>query len=214
MTPLPGIELGSHERESYTRSGLRPLPWGLGKQCTPRQRPIPVWQLPRRTGVHLPTPAAPIHPYPHRRPLPPINARRDNPLEQSYHIPLTPPLAPPPPQLPTQSQYSSPPSPPRPTTPRRGLGTIDLSEDVPPPPPPRPVYQSFPFHPSIMDETGLFSKGTQRTIDRFVTDIGGRDLSRRFKGVFNSETVTSLDIINDPVIFAEIFRSRFAALPS
>ena len=76
MTPLPGIELGSHERESYTRSGLRPFSWGLGKQCTPRQRPIPVWQLPRRTGVHLPTPAAPIHSYPHRRPLPPINARR------------------------------------------------------------------------------------------------------------------------------------------
>ena len=137
-----------------------------------------------------------------------------NPPEQSYHIPLTPPLAPPPPRLPTQSQYSSPPPPPRPITPRRGLGTVDLSEDVPPLPPPRPVYQTFPLHPSIMDETGLFSKGTQCTIDRFVTDIGGRDFSRRFKGVFNPETVTSLDIINDPVIFAEKFRSGFAALPS
>ena len=65
-----------------------------------------------------------------------------------------------------------------------------------------------------MDKTGLFSKGTQRTIDRFVTNIGRRDLSRRLTGVFNPETVTSLDIINDPVIFAKVFRSGFAALPS
>ena len=137
-----------------------------------------------------------------------------NPPEQSYHIPLIPLLAPTPPRLPSQSQYSPPPPPPRSTTPRRRLGTIELSEDVPPPPPPRPVYQSFPFHPSVMAETGLFSKGRQRTIDWFVTDIGGRDLSRRFKGVFNPEMVTSLDIINDPVIVAEIFRSGFAALPT
>ena len=94
---MPGIQLGSQERESYTRSGLRPFSWGLGKQCTPRQRPIPVWQLSRRTRVHLQTPAAPISPYPHRRPLPPINARHaTNPpssptishSHHRWHIPL------------------------------------------------------------------------------------------------------------------------------
>ena len=64
-----------------------------------------------------------------------------------------------------------------------------------------------------MDETGLFSKETQRIIDRFVTDIGGPDLSRRFKGVVNPKTVTSLHMTNDHVIFAEQFRAGFARLP-
>lgn len=64
-----------------------------------------------------------------------------------------------------------------------------------------------------MDETSLFSKETQRIMDRFVTDIGGLDLSCRFKGVVNPETVTSLDMTNDPVIFAEQFRDGFARLP-
>ncbi|CAN0440566.1 unnamed protein product, partial [Ascophyllum nodosum] len=74
----------------------------------------------------------------------------------------------------------------------------------------RPVYQPHPYHPSIMDETGLFSKDTQRIIDRFVADISGQDLSRRFKGVVNHKTVTLLDMTNDPVIFAEHFRTGFA----
>ena len=65
-----------------------------------------------------------------------------------------------------------------------------------------------------MDETGPFSKDTQRINGWFVTDIGGRDLSRRFKGVVNPETTTSLDMTNDPVIFAEQSRVRFAGLPS
>ena len=63
-----------------------------------------------------------------------------------------------------------------------------------------------------MNETGLFSEDTQRIINRFVADIGIRDLSCRFKG--DHETVTSLDITNDPVIFAEKFGARFAGLPS
>ena len=49
----------------------------------------------------------------------------------------------------------------------------------------RPVYQPHPYHPSITDETGLFSKDTQCMIDRFVADIGGQDLFRRFKGFVN-----------------------------
>ena len=53
----------------------------------------------------------------------------------------------------------------------------------------------------------------QRIIDRFVTDIGGPDLSRRFEGVVNPETVTSLGMTNDPVIFVEPFRAGFARLP-
>ena len=65
-----------------------------------------------------------------------------------------------------------------------------------------------------MDEAALFSKKTQRIVDRFVVDIGGPDLSRRFKGIVNPETVTSLDMANDPVIFAEQFRAGFSRLPS
>ena len=65
-----------------------------------------------------------------------------------------------------------------------------------------------------MDETGLFSKDTQCIIDRFIADIGGQDLSRRFKGVVNHKTVTSLDRPNNPVIFAEHFRTGFAGRPS
>ena len=70
------------------------------------------------------------------------------------------------------------------------------------------------FHPSIIDETDLVSKETQRIIDWFVTDVGGRDLFRRFKGVVNPETVTSLDMSYDRVIFAEKIRTGFAALLS
>ena len=105
---------------------------------------------------------------------------------------------------------------PQSTPPRRGLETttIDLSDDVSPPPPPRPVYPSYPFHPSIMDKTSTFSKEPQRIIERFSTEIGGRDLSRRFQGVVNPKTVTSLDMTNDLVIFAETLRSGFATLPS
>ena len=120
-----------------------------------------------------------------------------------------PPLAFPPAQPPTTT-WQSPPRPPsqatRPVQPRE---MIDLS-DVPPPPPPRPAYQA---HAPIMDDTGLFSKDTQRIVDRFVEEIGGRDLSRRFKGVANHEVITSLDMTNDPVIFAEQFRTGFASPP-
>ena len=65
-----------------------------------------------------------------------------------------------------------------------------------------------------MDDTGIFSKESQRIIDRFPTEIGGCDLYRRFQGVVNPETVTSFDMTNDPVFFVENFRSRFAVLPS
>ena len=158
--------------------------------------------------------AAPGHTY--QRPPPQFS-----PILTGGHFPPStqPPMAPSPARLPTPSwhssptPYSPPPPPPRATTPGRGRDMIDLS-DVSLPPPRRSVYQSLPSHPSIMDETGLSSKETQRIIDRFVTDIGGRDLSRRFKGVVNSETVTSLDMTNDPVIFAEQFRAGFAGLPS
>ena len=120
-----------------------------------------------------------------------------------------PPLAFPPAQPPTTT-WQSPPRPPsqatRPVQPRE---IIDLS-DVPPPPPPRPAYQA---HAPMMDDTGLFSKDTQRIVDRFVEEIGGRDLSRRFKGVANHDAITSLDMTNDPVIFTEQFRTGFASPP-
>ena len=65
-----------------------------------------------------------------------------------------------------------------------------------------------------MDEGGIFSKQSQRIIDRFSAEIGGRDLSHRFQDVVKPKIVTSLDMTNDPVIFAEKLRSRFTALPS
>ena len=127
--------------------------------------------------------------------------------------PPTTSWVPPSARFPTQSWYSPSPPPPQSTPPRRALETIDLYEDIPPPPPPRPGYSSYPFHPSIMDETGLFSKELHRIIGWFATDVSGRDLSRRFQGIVNPETVTSLDMTNDRVIFAEIIRSGFAVLP-
>ena len=183
------------------------------------------------------------HPSTHAAPPPPRRVTLPYPTMHTHAMaPPAQPLALPSARFPTQSWYS-PPTPtraaipppvfetapqrfpttlpersssPQPTPPRRGLETttIDLSEDVPPPPPPRPVYQSYPFHPSIMDETGIFSKKSQRIIYRFSTEIGERDLSRRFQGVVNPDTVTSLDMTNGPVIFAEKFRSGFTALPS
>ena len=42
---------------------------------------------PRRSGVHLPTPAAPISPYPDRRPLAPINAGRATTPASSPTVP-------------------------------------------------------------------------------------------------------------------------------
>ena len=120
-----------------------------------------------------------------------------------------PPLAFPPAQPPTTTWQSPPRPPSQATRPVQRREMIDLS-DVPPPPPPRPAYQA---HAPIMDDTGLFSKDTQRIVDRFVEEIGGRDLSRRFKGVANHEAITSLDMTNDPVIFAEQFRTGFASPP-
>ena len=78
----------------------------------------------------------------------------------------------------------------------------------------RPVYQPHPYHRSIMDKTGLLSKDTQRIIDRFVADIGEQDSSRRLKRIVNHKMATSLDMTNDPVIFAEHFRTGFAGRPS
>ena len=128
--------------------------------------------------------------------------------------PPAPPFAPPPARSFIQSSYSPPPPPSRSIPPRRGLDTIDLSLDVPLPPPSMPVYSPYPFHPPFMDETGFFSKESQRIIDRFSTKIGGRDLSRRFQGIVNPETVTSLDMTNDSVISTGKFRFGFASLPS
>ena len=64
-----------------------------------------------------------------------------------------------------------------------------------------------------MDDSGIFSKESQRIIDRF-SEIGGRALSRRFEGFVNPETTTSLGMTNDPVIFAQKRRSEYAVLPS
>ena len=143
---------------------------------------------------------------------PPLASSPPRPPTSSWHSPPPPPRATPPSWHSPPTPYSPPLPPPRTTTPGCAQETVDLS-NLPPPPPPRPVYQSHSFHPSIMDETGLFSKETQRILDGFVADIGGPDLSRRFKGVVNPETVTSLDMTNDPVIFVEQFRAGFARLP-
>ena len=136
-----------------------------------------------------------------------------------YPTHATAPAAPPLPPPPCATPYSEPvfptaTSPPGPQRLDVDWERLTYLKDIPLPPPSRPVYQSYPFHPSIMDETGLFSKETQRVIDRLVTDIGGRDLSRRFKGVVSPETVTSLDMTNDPVISAEKTPTGFAALSS
>ena len=191
-----------------------PTPLGAAYAPSPEAstHPVDPANVPYRFGN--PT-AAPGHTY---QPPPP----QFPPIRTGGHFPPStqPPMAPSPARLPTPSWHSPPtpyfppPPPPRGTTSERGRHTIDLSEYVSPLPPPRPVYQSHPFHPSIMDETGLFSKKTQRINGRFVADIGGRDLSRRFKGVVNPETTTSLDMTRDPIIFAEQFRARFASLPS
>ena len=166
-------------------------------------QPPPPQFPPIPTGGHFPTSTQlPMAPSSARPPTPSWHSPRPPPpwaTKQSWHSPPT--------------AYSPSPPPPRTTTPGRGRNTIDLS-DLSPSPPPRPVYQSHPFHRSIIDKTGLFSKETQRITDRFVMDIGGRDLSHRFKGVVNPETVTSLDMTNDPVIFAERFQAGFARLPS
>ena len=159
-------------------------------------------------GGHLPSSMQNIPSLPPPRVAPPYPAHAT--------APPTPPLAPHPTRLPNQHHNSPPPPPSRPTTHTYRPGTIDLSADVPPPSPLslRPVYQPPPYHTSIKDETGLFSKDIQRIVDWFVTDIGGQDLSRRFKGVVNHKTVTSLDTTNDPAIFAEPFRTGFAGRPS
>ena len=189
---------------------LRPFSWDLGKHCTPRQRPIPVWQPPCRTGVHLPKPATSIIPYPQRRPLPPSPT-----VPHSRYGSCRTTVAPPPCATPySEPVFPTATSPPGPQRLDVDWERLTYLKDIPLPPPSRPVYQSYPFHPSIMDETGLFSKETQRVIDRLVTDIGGRDLSRRFKGVVSPETVTSLDMTNDPVISAEKTPTGFAALSS
>ncbi|CAN0352435.1 unnamed protein product [Ascophyllum nodosum] len=115
------------------------------------------------------------------------------------------------PEQPSFTQSTTPSPPPR----RQPEPTpVDLSEEIPPPPPPRPVTQPYPCHPLIVDDSDILSKKSQRAIDWFSTEIGGRDLSRRFQGVVNPETTTSLDMTNDPVIFAHKFRSVFDALPS
>ena len=90
---------------------------------------------------------------------PPPPRRAALPYPAHATVPPTPPLAPPHTRLPNQCHNSRPPPSPRSTTPTYLLGTIDLSAAVPLPPPlpPRPVYQPHPYHPSIMDETGLFS---------------------------------------------------------
>ena len=202
-TPRP-FSARSHLRLISARRRLRPFSWGLGTHRTPHQRPY-------RFGSPTATAG---HTYQHPPPQFP-------PIPTGGHLPPStqPPMAPSPARLSIPSWHSTPtpsfppPTPPRATTPGRGRDTIDLPEDVTPPPPPRPVYQSHPFHPSIMDETGLFSKETQHIVDRFVTDIDRRDLSRRCKGVVNPETVTSLDMTNNPVIFADQFRAGFAGLP-
>ena len=121
-------------------------------------------------------------------------------------------------RLPTTlpEQSSSPQFTPRPPPSRREPETnaIDFSEKVLPPTPQRQVNQPYHSHPFIMDDTDIFPKESQRIIDRFSTKIGGRDTSRRFQGVVNPETSTSLDMTNDLVLFDHKFRSGFSALPS
>ena len=75
-----------HLRPFSARRQLRPFSWGLGTYCTPHQHPVSVWQPHGSTMAHLPTPAAPFSPYPHRRPLPPINVTTDGtfPSAASY----------------------------------------------------------------------------------------------------------------------------------
>ena len=215
----------------YAWNRLRLFSLGLGNS-TLHQRPVPGWQPPRHTGVYLPTPATPQIPLIPTCDYIPITAQAVPQQQQPYTYtappptgpyptmpnhamaPPAPPLAPPPACSYIQSPCSPPPPPPRSIPPRRRLDTMDLSTDVPPPPPRMPVYSPYPFHPSIMDETGLFYKESQRIIDRFSAEIGGRDLSRRFQGIVNPEAVTSLDMTNHPVIFTEKFRSGFASLSS
>ena len=190
----------------------RPVYWNPGNYCTLRQCPVPVDNPPRRTtGVYLPTSTAPfpssvpaiLPPYPyeacHRRSSLPHMWLRLQPavLDNVSQRLLQTDAADP---HPTHGRYFGVRSPAAPPT-----ATAFQS---------RPVYQPHPYHSSIMDETGLFSKDTQRIVDRFVADIGGQDLSSRFKGVVNHKTVTSLDMTNDHVIFAEHFRTGFAGRSS
>ena len=181
--------------------------WSPGNYCTLRQCPVP---------VDTPHVAPPGYTYQHQPPHFPHPCRRLYPHTRTRHA--TDAAA-----FHTCGSASNPPSQrllqtdaadPHPTH-RRYLGVRSTAA------PPTatafqsgPVYQPHPYHPSITDETGLCSKDTQCINDRFVADIGGQDLSRRFKGVVNHKTVTSLDRTNDPVIFDEHFRTEFAGRSS
>ena len=116
--------------------------------------------------------------------------------------------------LPEQPSFSHSIPPPPPTSRQPESTPIDLSEKIPPPPRQRPVIQPYPFHISIMNGSVIFSKESQRTIDQFSAEIDGRDLSCRFQGLVNPDTKTSLNMTNDPGIFAHRFWSGFADLPS
>ena len=208
----PGTAYASAGHGHHWTPQPRPVYWNPGNYCTLRQCPVPVDNPPRRTtGVYLPTSTAPfpssvpaiLPPYPyeacHRRSsLPHMRLRLqpavlDNVSQRLLQTDAADPH-------PTHGRYFGARSPAAPPT-----ATAFQS---------RPVYQPHPYHPSIMDETGLFSKDTQRIVDRFVADIGGQDLSSRFKGVVNHKTVTSLDMTSDHVIFAEHFRTGFAGRSS
>ena len=208
----PGTAYASAGRGHHWTPEPRLVYWSPGNYCTLRQCPVPLDNPPRRTtGVRLPTSIAPfpssqsatLPPYPyeayHRRSSLPHMRLRSQPavLDNVSQRLLQTDAADP---HPIHGKYLGVRSAAAPPT-----ATAFQS---------RPVYQPHPYHSSIMDETGLFSKDTQRIIDRFVADIGGQDSSRRFKGVVNHKTATSLDMTNDPVIFAEHFRTGFAGRKS
>ena len=204
----PGTAYASAGHGHHWTPQPRPVYWNPGNYCTLRQCPVPVDNPPRRTtGVYLPTSTAP---FPSSLPatLPPCPYEACHRRRSLLHIRLR--LQPAVLDNVSQRLLQTDAADPHPTHGRH----FGIRSSAAPPTATafqsRPVYQPHPYHPSIMDETGLFSKDTQRIIDRFVADISGQDLSRRFKGVVNHKTVTLLDMTNNPVIFAEHFRTGFA----
>ena len=100
--------------------------------------------------------------------------------------------------LPEQPSFPQSTTPPPPPSCQPASAPTDLSVETPPPPPLRPATQPCIFHLSIMGDSGIFSKESQRIIDQFSTDIDGRELSCRVQGVVNPENPTPWSLLTTP----------------
>ena len=154
----PGTAYASTTHGHHWTPQPRLVYWSPGNYCTLRQCPVPVDSPPRRTtGVYLLTSTAPfpsslpatLPPYPYeacqrRSSLPHMRLRLqpavlDNVSQRLLQTDAADPH-------PTHGRYFGVRSAAAPPT-----ATAFQS---------RPVYQPRPYHPSITDETGVFSKNT------------------------------------------------------